>query len=764
MINKILTGITLNNYDPSLSLFYNINDTFFPSEKLAFTCPLATLNSLLSLSINSGNISSHKLYVRISSDVSASTINSILFEETISLDASNITNNSFIVSIKDIIANISHDYLCDTMSTDEIFNLYKNFKIIFRVFTGSLSDKFVILATDIIQDLNIVLNTAETGPYNVKLHEMDLVDPQIFDEEERYEIYKEHRHFLSYERVRIFYPENAPNTNKCPLILFSHGNGQYTSGYDLYLSDLASYGYICASVTINPDNNESQSQLLIEIIDYFNNYLNRLNINISNKIDLSKISFGGHSRGGGVAIHAAQKIQNKEYIFKVKNKQVDFNNLKSLILFADAANGSCYYQNIYTLIAADFINNAEDSFPTHPKTTITENDLKYFDMFINIPIFNLQGTEDIDSSSSDVVYGYGFSWDVKRNIPEILNIVPDSLAHGELQSFSKYSRFDYNTHAFVSLTGNPTWAFDESRFVYNTNLPKLNDCKSELILFLGRHNFNSLKIKKLNYKDTNLNDKKIYKQNKKLISKNIKENYSEIKYILDSFNGITLSYAGATGLTLTNIGVTYDFAVDKEVADTILSARGFDEERFKIYADAVYQNRIKLEGPPTNFNQDFAGIIGFNYRGLYAPIESNFLMGYTYPNSLTFSENNYLVLNGSLKLLEPLSSGNTMEANFNLTLIDGSNNSATVSSKINGSGFKPPYNPYKAGTLSYDDATPSSQFTYHTNIYFRAGDFYITNPSIDLNNINQILLSFGPDYGSTIAHICFDEFIVLKEI
>ena len=31
-------------------------------------------------------------------------------------------------------------------------------------------------------------------------------------------------------------------------------------------------------------------------------------------------------------------------------------------------------------------------------------------MFINIPIFNLQGQSDSDSSVSDVVYGYGFSF------------------------------------------------------------------------------------------------------------------------------------------------------------------------------------------------------------------------------------------------------------------------------------------------------------------------------------------------------------------
>ena len=160
------------------------------------------------MSINSGNISSYKLYVRISSDISGSTINSILFEDTITLSSNNISSSSIIVSIKDIIGNISHDYLCDTMTIDEIFNLYKNFKIVFRIFTGSLTDKFTILATDIIQDLNIVLNTAEVGPYNVKLHEMDLVSPEIFDSVERLEIYTEQRHFLGYERLRIFYPEN----------------------------------------------------------------------------------------------------------------------------------------------------------------------------------------------------------------------------------------------------------------------------------------------------------------------------------------------------------------------------------------------------------------------------------------------------------------------------------------------------------------------------------------------------------------------------
>ena len=49
-------------------------------------------------------------------------------------------------------------------------------------------------------------------------------------------------------------------------------------------------------------------------------------------------------------------------------------------------------------------------------------------------------------------------------------------------------------------------------------------------------------------------------------------------------------------------------------------------------------------------------------------------------------------------------------------------------------------------------------------MYFRAGDFYLKNPNLDLSNINQILLSFGPGYGSTHCTVGLDEFFVLKNL
>lgn len=51
-----------------------------------------------------------------------------------------------------------------------------------------------------------------------------------------------------------------------------------------------------------------------------------------------------------------------------------------------------------------------------------------------------------------------------------------------------------------------------------------------------------------------------------------------------------------------------------------------------------------------------------------------------------------------------------------------------------------------------------------TNVYFRVGDFYLKNTSLGITSINEITIRFGPDYGSTYAHLMLDEFIVIKEI
>ena len=105
MISKTLTGITFNEYNSTVDLPFYINDTFFSSSKISFSSTLSFINDLLSLSINSGNITNYRLYVRIASTISPSV--NILYEDTISLTTANIVNSSLIVSCSDILSNIS---------------------------------------------------------------------------------------------------------------------------------------------------------------------------------------------------------------------------------------------------------------------------------------------------------------------------------------------------------------------------------------------------------------------------------------------------------------------------------------------------------------------------------------------------------------------------------------------------------------------------------------------------------------------------------
>jgi hypothetical protein len=103
---------------------------------------------------------------------------------------------------------------------------------------------------------------------------------------------------------------------------------------------------------------------------------------------------------------------------------------------------------------------------------------------------------------------------------------------------------------------------------------------------------------------------------------------------------------------------------------------------------------------------------------------------------------------------------NSNPANFNLTLIDKNNNSATISSKNYSSGFFEQIETQTTLAPNHKPTFPSlSNF-----VFFRAGDFFMKNQSLGLTNINRMQLNFGPDHGSTFSHIAFDEFVVYKEL
>ena len=171
--------------------------------------------------------------------------------------------------------------------------------------------------------------------------------------------------------------------------------------------------------------------------------------------------------------------------------------------------------------------------------------------------------------------------------------------------------------------------------------------------------------------------------------------------------------------------------------------------------NSSYSKTIKIPGSKTN-NIIFAHIFEIN-------IQSNFNAGYTFSTGLTFRENDYFCIRGSLVLKYDGTSGitlNKVNQNFICTLYDSNNNFATLSSKMYSDGFRRNSNSYVSEYYSNVNSLPAIP----TDVYFRVGDFNLKNSSLGITNINKILLQFGPDYGSTFAHLALDEFVVIKEL
>jgi hypothetical protein len=787
MISKTLTGITFNEYNPTVDLPFYVNDTFFSSSPVSFCSTLSFLNNILGLSINAGNISNYKLYIRITS--SLNTPLNILFEDTIQLSASNVVNSSIVVSVFETVNKISHDYLCYNTNTTEKNNLYKSFKIIFRIFDSAgeathLANKTNILANDIEQELNISFNPTESGPYDVGFKTIDVVHPDEFTPQEIINIFTKNIIMVGGESVRVFYPKNKISS---PLVVFVHGVSHEQEDYDAYMQRLASYGYFCLSFNINLQNLNHITNLtgatiespiqsganfnwgpiyILRLIDHIKS--NTLKISggfFHNNIDFSKINLIGHSRGGAI-VHSANLLLDRKTspYGNISDISIISNDIKSLIKIGPADGGSVFNDGTFlrtndvtrfNFIQEDIISNFSRYVKTPILTVRTQND---GDVTLQFNIDDLQS---------------GISFEYKRNIPERLIFVNQHLGHSELRDPYGDSEPppDYQTKANYDPI---VYGRNEKYLNYNSTDVDLASFVSEFILFLSINNYNSNKLKKLRFAKQNIKNKKIYTE--KFPNHPIYYfKYDDIKLVLDSYDGITMSYAGSNGLTFSSIGYTYDYGNDADYY------REFTSINFN--PGSTYMNAIKnniVSGLPTNYYLNFNRIPRFNvndtYNGivytlgksLFLPIENNFFMGYTLSSPIAVEENEYFCLTGTLKHFLSFS-GNTLDSNFNLTLFDNSLNTATLSSRMSGNGFSKMEIPYtNSSYLSLNDSAgmgfPGVMCAMTSNIFFRAGDFVFKNPSLNLNNINQMLLSFGPDYGSTFCHVSLDDFIIIKKL
>jgi hypothetical protein len=771
IIQKVVTGIEIEDYNTSYDLPCAINDTFFCESDIKFICTINALNDLLSLSLSSGNISDYSLRIILALSDDETGNNSmdigvegtivpfsaiINYDQTIELDNSNIINsNSIVVDLNSILQNVTHDLLLDSMTDLEIQKLYKKLKIVFRIYETGVDDPGNDTSYkdgDIVQDLNLVLNTYNSGPYGVNFSQVDICSPDDFSDSERKE-FLEKNNIAGSEVYRIFYPEydtNASNTIKFPLFVVSHGAGLFSEDYDHILSFLASYGYFCISVITYADDFEDSNPIsaipFLLKLEHFKNNINKIRGGIfENLIDFSKINLSGQSRGGGMTTEAIEILNNKEDSRSlITDINLNISDIKAHFPICKAAYGA-------------FGNGSEYLYSLDALTTSNPNEStinNYFLYKAKIPTLSIIGKNDGQSPSATSVNDnqIGFDDDLNCNVVDKGVIFYDIGDHNWINC-------GYFGMQFQDLVGinqiivAKAIGLNQENILFSNNIHARRLATSQILLFLSINNFSNSKLKKLRYIS-------LRKRNQKTNIEKIPNHEiyftqnNDIQYFIDSFKGYTLTLAGNTGFTFSNpLGFTYGIPLDNSYLSVL-------PEYLLAYVQNIDHNIYTNLGIQYQTNDDFNGIQGLGKSALYLPIESNVSLGYTFQENISLDENFYLGLRGALKFFFPSTLGNTFDAHFNLTLYDNLGNFTTTTSKNYSIGFEKP--------LITDNTTYSVK-NHNYNVipcicWFRAGDFYLKNTSLDLSNINQIQLDFGPDHGSTFAHIVLDEFVVYKEL
>ena len=115
--------------------------------------------------------------------------------------------------------------------------------------------------------------------------------------------------------ARLWYPTNIASIAPCPLVVISHGNGHLYTWYDYLGAHLASWGYIVISHQNNtvPGIETSSTTTLQHTNAIIAQQATVASGAINGKIDASRISWIGHSRGGEGIVRGYDRIFDATY-------------------------------------------------------------------------------------------------------------------------------------------------------------------------------------------------------------------------------------------------------------------------------------------------------------------------------------------------------------------------------------------------------------------------------------------------------------------
>jgi hypothetical protein len=712
-IDIISTAYPIGQTAASNQMSYTYNDTLLAGQPISFAFNLNYLNelretaggsTLSSTDINTG-VYSLQSFLCNSIDGSNNFVgvqNSVLY----SLSSSNLTGGVLSQNLYGATYTFryGHDDLGATMSQADILKLYKEYNIVLRV-TPSASPVTTqsVQNADIVHPVKLMLDTLESGPYDVEFNNIDLVSPDDFTSNEITAVYSNDPTLVGNCILRCCYPRNHSSLNSLPFILFIHGQDHNACMYDSYLNHLASYGYFVASVqrelttiTIGSTNAYLRAST---ILSHLKTYISQISSGqFADTIDFTKIILVGHSLGG---------TDVNKFTTNYARGLTQIPNIPGFSQGNDLLSVGLFEASMETGMSGGFQNLAA-------------------------PIFLVSGSVNsyFGAESIGILQEY-------YNRPEKAidgGVYIHLAAHENIaEPFSPINTASTSPQVYYgSSTSMLSTSYNNAANPKNTRTHQLLHCSSHILKLLSQYFSNNG-------------------------SKNIFTN-TNIQYkpsLLHDFEKTTIKYArlpitgGVTFIDeLTNLSrltstVTGATLIGKPVTDArTASYNSVMEQRYS-------PNKFLSLNPQYRKN----GLYVFPYSG------SNATIGYTFGTDLVLGGNSFIGIPIGIMMESGATfiSGSTYYINslaeethqhLTLELKDSGGITSWVSSKQNNIGIEVPqsYLPGYTNGLSPDFTSINFSRSINT-LYFKCSDFKQLKPTLNLSGIREINLLIGPSYG-----------------
>lgn len=720
--------------------------------------------------------------------------------------------NSFIYeNITTILENYSNnDQLFESMSAAEIQSLKKSFKLIFRInLTSSPNVTQSIQNGDLVQNLFLVADTMQPGPYEVNFEHIDLLSPNDFTDQERQDAYSLNVNLIMGEAARCFYPKNINALAPIPFVFCVRANAGNVENYDTYLSLFASYGYFCMSffqdVTTTGqfifDNGIyqmtdtyqfSRNQQLsfsggLESGSYQHGiitigYLTHIEENLdkiaggkfNNKIDFSKLIPMGHSRGGGAIFDTYELLlykNNANNLISKFNTPRSHTDIKCMIALAPSksdvlgASGSIfeiatpicapealpsvvppYDGNFLGLTSYRYYEYAQGiSQPQY--SLLNSSNVSNLRLNVNVPLLFLYPEYDADTDINTLTLFKATNIDANGNIVNDKKIIfIKKLDHNGVSN-NIFSWWPINGLKSIRLYGQPS----QSGLIFNNLSSRTLYLASKSLEFIAKNVFGS-------YLNTDvLNNRRDFSARKQALMNCFEyteqPKTSSIVRLIDGFTG---------GITFaTNIvGYTFADGIDKSVKDHLafISEPGFTMApdlyaKGLIFLNNLIENSASRKG--NTYPEDIFDQLYTSYdNGLLVSFDntlSEYFVGYTFSPAIDLTGASFLYVNAAQISSAPLNAQTETETPtiLGIRLIDSSLRAATLLCLNYNDGIADPSSYFIAGGTAYT-------YSQINKISFRLQDFLNRESTMALNQITNLEVLFGSNYGTTQGTIFLD--------